>query len=108
MYGVVVESIIHHQVLQKSICHLKRVATLRGQALTDLHMKDQVLILPKATEVSITVPVAQDSTGRMNATPILLLSREAKRQENQFCVLKLFFRLKYAAISMYCCQLIQF
>ena len=111
---VVVENIIHLiaeniiQVQLKNIFLLKKDATLKGPALIDPHMIGQALTLLKPTEDNIIVPVALVSTGSLNFIIIFLLSTEAKRQENQFSVLNLFFRLRYAAISMYCCQLIKF
>lgn len=84
---VAVENIIHLiagniiQVQLKSTFLLKKDVTLKGPVLTDPHMIGQALILLKATEDNIIVPVALDSTGSLNFIIIFLLSTEAKRQE---------------------------
>lgn len=102
---LIAENII--QVQPKSIFLLKKDVTLKG-VLIDLHMIGQALILLKVTEDNIIVPVALDSTGSLSFIIIFLMSTQAKGQENKFSVLNLFFRLGYAAISVYCCLLIKF
>lgn len=92
---VAVENIIHLiaeniiQVQLKSTFLLKKAVILKGPVLTGPHTIGRARILLKATEDSIIVPVAPDSTGSLNFIIIFLLSTEAKRQEKSIQCIKL-------------------